>query len=373
MVSERALILNYGGIGNCLMLLPVLAAVERWVPGFHYYHVGSPAIVSDALLSAAGIRQLLGVAPVHWRRTRRRSWAALESFLDAKKIQTVINLRMPADHPTYLGFRDAYSRRLRFLDHFCSTEHLSRAPEHYVASVVAVFREAGLPPAPIDFRWLQSSFLQRPACHRLLRIGFYTGASQRVKRWPMDHWVALGQMALLRRGVHVQVLGGLTPEERAGAVSISSRLRGGNGRPRVSLVPCLSLTGCIRVLGRLDLLVSNDTWAVHAASAMGLPVVGLYLATDARVWGGVSPRFRAVQSESGLRCPHQKRLTGSCVQYYSRCDAPCQIEAKPERVWRAVVQMLSEPGTSAQGRQWSGGPRISGVRPACAGGPETCT
>jgi heptosyltransferase II len=93
-----------------------------------------------------------------------------------------------------------------------------------------------------------------------------------AKRWPARHWAALAD-ALAARGLTTVLLG--SSGDAPVAVTIAE------GRPHV-----VDLTGQTRLEDAIDLLsasrcaVSNDSGLMHAAAAVGTPVVALYGSTS---------------------------------------------------------------------------------------------
>jgi len=58
------------------------------------------------------------------------------------------------------------------------------------------------------------------------------------------------------------------------------------GGTRISLIALVAL---LALLARAALLVANDTGPVHLASALGVPVLGLYGPNTPRLYGPLSP------------------------------------------------------------------------------------
>jgi ADP-heptose:LPS heptosyltransferase len=101
-------------------------------------------------------------------------------------------------------------------------------------------------------------------------VGFHAGAKDPRRRWPVEHFAALGDALGVRYGARIVLTGG--PEDRA----LGQVLR------RAMRVPPLDLTGQTdlgtfgALISRLDLLVTNDTGASHLAAATRTPSVVLF-------------------------------------------------------------------------------------------------
>jgi ADP-heptose:LPS heptosyltransferase len=92
----------------------------------------------------------------------------------------------------------------------------------------------------------------------------------RSKRWPVDRWVAA--LLTLQRQLAVAVVLTGSEAERADAAPLAAQL----GTAAVSLVGRLSLDQALCVYRRGALMISGDSGPLHAAAALGTPVVALF-------------------------------------------------------------------------------------------------
>jgi heptosyltransferase II len=144
--------------------------------------------------------------------------------------------------------------------------------------------------------------------------GAHFGAA---KRWLPERFAAVAQRLARERGAAVVVLG--APSERA----LTAHVAGQVGAPVADLGGRTTLPELVGVLGRLQILITNDSGAMHVAAALGTPVVAAVGPTDWRETAPVGDRHRAVRepvhcSPCLLReCPidHRcmRRLTASRV------------------------------------------------------------
>jgi heptosyltransferase-2 len=91
-----------------------------------------------------------------------------------------------------------------------------------------------------------------------------------AKRWPLDRFAGLATHLVLDLGAEVAVAGtkGDIWAERTIAAHAGSRIR--------CLVGKTTLTELMGLLGQADVVVSNDSGAMHLAAALGTPVVALF-------------------------------------------------------------------------------------------------
>jgi len=89
-----------------------------------------------------------------------------------------------------------------------------------------------------------------------------------AKRWPAEHFIALGRR-LLDEGHAVWLLG--SPNDQAAAMPIASALAGVR-----DLTGRTDLGTAIDLLSLAAIVVSNDSGLMHAAAALGRPLVALF-------------------------------------------------------------------------------------------------
>jgi heptosyltransferase I len=128
-----------------------------------------------------------------------------------------------------------------------------------------------LPPAAVE--WAER---QLPAGVPLLAIS--PCSSQRFRNfrdWPADRFAAVARHAAAR-GFRVLLTGGASARERALADAIIAAA----GRLPMDLVGRTSLKQLAAVLARCAGLIGPDSGPVHIASALDVPVIGLYATSN---------------------------------------------------------------------------------------------
>ena len=149
------------------------------------------------------------------------------------------------------------------------------------------------------------------------------GAAWKTKRWPVDRWVPfLETMKRKRPGFFYILLWG-TKEEAAAAAAV-------NAKTGVPLSPFLSIVEVMALLRQASLLVSGDTFALQAACALGVPVVGIF--------GPTNPNRNGPFDAADLCAYHRKE----CAPCYKReCRrAECLEEITSDEVATLALARL---------------------------------
>lgn len=106
-------------------------------------------------------------------------------------------------------------------------------------------------------------------------IGISPGATYgTAKQWYPERFAAVADCLQSEFNVHVVLLGGPGEQETAGRIAAHMR------RAPVNLVGRTDLRTALAVITQLRLLITNDSGLMHAAAALGVPLVALFGSTD---------------------------------------------------------------------------------------------
>ncbi|WP_278548770.1 glycosyltransferase family 9 protein [Cloacibacillus evryensis] len=157
-------------------------------------------------------------------------------------------------------------------------------------------------------------------------IGLAIGASYPIKRWTVNRWIEFCQFAVAKK--NYTVLLGNGADEVEMAENIESAVP---SEYIINKVGCLSITDTIMLIDRLDLIVSGDTGLMHAARALGKPVVGLFGPN----FPGVGAEYLDSLGEKYVcKCPHV-----GCER--QTCSRQCLNDIAAEDVFSGVEGLLS--------------------------------
>jgi heptosyltransferase-2 len=157
-------------------------------------------------------------------------------------------------------------------------------------------------------------------------VGLNPGASfGPAKRWIPERYAAVGELLARRTGARVAVLGAAA--ERPLAQKLA---QGMSSKPRV-LCGETSLGDLVGVLGRLALLVTNDSGPMHLAAAQGVPLVALFGPTDWRETAPLGERLRLLR---------EPVFCAPCKLRECPIDHRCMRKLTVERVAQAAQELL---------------------------------
>lgn len=133
-------------------------------------------------------------------------------------------------------------------------------------------------------------------------IGLHPGAAFQLFRWPHDRFAAVGDLLAERCQARILITG--TAQERPLAAAVAAAMR--HGDQVVNASGQTSLGGFAALIDKMDLLISNDTGAVHVARARDRPTVvicGFPLeAAHWLDWGTPRPRCLVPPADRADHC-----------------------------------------------------------------------
>jgi tetraacyldisaccharide 4'-kinase len=142
-------------------------------------------------------------------------------------------------------------------------------------------------------------------------VGLSPGAAYGpAKRWPPERFAALGAALQNEFNARLVLLGG--PEDRDAAQQVTKKLPGA-----LDLVGRTSLRQALGILTHLKLLVTNDSGLMHAAAALGTPLVAIFGSTDPVATGPFCDRATVL---------HHPLPCSPCLQRTCDRDYQCLLD-----------------------------------------------
>lgn len=198
-------------------------------------------------------------------------------------------------------------------------------PKHQRFYYLELLRRAGL----LDkLPECDAIHLTRPASQNGKRvIGVSPGAAYgTAKRWLPERFAEAGSELAAARGASIALFG--SSSERALCEQIAQRV---NGCEAVNYAGQTTLAEFIERAAGCELFLTNDSGAMHIASALGIPTVAIFGATDDVATGPTGPKARVVREP--VEC--SPCLLGECP-----IDHRCMTRVSVSRVVEEGLRLI---------------------------------
>ncbi len=288
----RILFVKTSSLGDVIHHCPAVSDAAREVPGAEIDWV-----VEDVFAPIVAMHRAVGrVIPVAVRRWRRAPWKpsvreefrAFRALLAEKPYDCIVDtqglLKSALISRLARGERHGYdkgSAREPFVARLYASRHpvprrLHAVERNRLLTAAALgykvetpcdygLRAPETPPPDVD--------MAAPYCVLL------TMSSRAAKLWPEQDWIALGGR-LAAQGVR-SVLPWGSDAERVRCARIGAAIAGG----RASVPPRMEIEQLATLMAQARAVVGVDTGLSHLAVALGVPVLGIYCATDPGLTG----------------------------------------------------------------------------------------
>jgi heptosyltransferase-2 len=308
-------------VGDAVMSLPALRAIRR---RFSRAHI---AILAKAAVADLYARESCADEVIRYEATPRHVARDLRSrnFDCAILFQNAFEaawIAWLARIPNRIGYRR--DGRGLLLTRAVPVPKRGEIPRHERFYYLELLRRAGLikqlPESP-EIR------LEHPAVKRARVIGVSPGAAYgNAKRWLPERFAeAAGKLAEARCS-SIALFG--STGERDTCEQIKRLL---NCRNVVNHAGQTTLAQFIDLAATCELFLTNDSGAMHIASALGVPTVAVFGATDDIATGPTGPKARVVR---------QKVECSPCLLRECPIDHRCMQRVAAERVVKEALALL---------------------------------
>jgi len=327
---------NFSGIGNGIVIAPILRCFEKSYHATSYYHTENQILADPWFLEKAGLKNLKGLSPSAWRRFRQENWPAISSFIKEKNIDLIVNLRNEGpryDTGYYLFKEETYKKNalLAFWDlDFGIIEHRTKH-QNLTGDILEFSQAKGVDITVYNPKWLNT--IRKIKDQK--GVGFGMAASQTNKRWPTVKWIGLAHKVLANLDEKIVLLPGQSEKEIEEAKLVIQNI----GQKRCKLITNESIGNIALQIGELKCFVSNDIGFLHMAAAIGVPTIGLYVSTNSEIWSPYDKtNFFALQNSFMTKCLDQKPYCGNCFHYYDVCPAITKYgdDIDPNEVYKII-------------------------------------
>jgi ADP-heptose:LPS heptosyltransferase len=154
------------------------------------------------------------------------------------------------------------------------------------------------------------------------RIAIHPGASEVQKRWPLQHFVALGHALAERYDVCF-----IEPPE----LTLDTAIR--DHFPVISTGNLAELANCLL---EIDALIGNDAGVGHLADALGKPVITIFISSDPGHFAPFSSREFVISFDDACDV---RPCFGRCTKQTLLCHVPASYDAVAARI-KAILDRL---------------------------------
>ncbi len=273
----RVLVIQLSNLGDAILTYPALGALWRAYPDAEVHLLGGPRTV-----------ELFEAEPkIHrvWRWERRAPlWKQLR--LIARLSLAGFNLVVDFRHSAIPLFLPG-ARRTRIVRR-SSVNGIHRARQH-----LSLLADLGIPvhegPSPLPFGPEEERFVREQLGPDRPVVVMAPGSRSHLKRWPTARFAAVADQLVERKNARIVFVGDQQEQPIADAVraAMKSSAKDLSGRTTIRQLAAL--------LTKSDLVITNDSACLHAAEAMGAPVVAIFGPTDEKKYGPRNPRSAAVR------------------------------------------------------------------------------
>ncbi len=335
---SRILLIRPGGIGDAVLLLPVIATIKRLRP--------QAALHILAERRNAGIFALAPeIEATYCYDAAKDSIAVMRNrydiILDTEqwhRLSAIVAKSLRA--PMTIGF--ATNERKKLFTHAVSYSH----EDYEVHSFLRLMQPLV---GPVSFAANQpfialsnqltekaGSVLRALSDRRIVAI--FAGASIRERKWGADKFHAVAGM-LSDQGHGIVVVGGKHDLTEGETIT--------EGVPRsLNLCGKLSLAETAAVLSRSQLLITGDSGIMHIGHGLGMKIVALFGPGREKKWAPQGPNIRVINKK--LPC-------SPCTTfgYTPRCpkDAACMKAIEADEVIREAIALLEPQADVLPGRR----------------------
>ena len=320
---NRILIRATNWVGDAVMSLPALQAIRERFPDAHIAILAKPWV--------AGLYERERVADEVIFYQTNPSWK-IGLSLRPKKFDCAILLQNAfeaawiawlAGIPNRIGYnRDG---RGFLLTRAVAPPKRGEIPRHQRFYYLELLRRAGL----IDgLPQCDAIHLTRPGSPNGKRvIGISPGAAYgNAKRWLPERFAEAAAELATKRGASIALFG--SGSERALCEQVAQRL---NVQHVTNYAGQTSLAEFIDLAAACELFLTNDSGAMHIASALGIPTVAIFGATDDTATGPTGPKARVVREP--VEC-------SPCLLRECPIDHRCMTRVSAGRVVEEALQLL---------------------------------
>jgi len=312
-------------VGDAVMCVPALRAIRERFPAAHIAILAKPS-VADLYARESFIDEVIPYGARSFADKCRFAWSLrgrhfdcailLQNAFEAAVIATLAGI------PNRIGYhRDG---RGALLTRAVDVPRRGEIPRHERFYYLELLRRAGIIDRLPDSDAIR---LDPPPIERVRRIGVSPGAAYgTAKRWLPERFAQAAGLLAEQRNASIALFG--SKSERALCEQIAGIL---NGHAVTNYAGETTLAQFIDLAASCEIFLTNDSGAMHIASALGVPTVAIFGATD-DVGTGPTGAHTCVVREPVDCSP--------CLLRECPIDHRCMTRVSAERVAHEALKLI---------------------------------
>jgi heptosyltransferase II len=334
---ERILVRATNWVGDAVMSLPALRALRERFPRARISILAKPW-VAELYGREPFCDQLIpyeaGDARAKWRAARDLRGFDFDCAILLQNAFEAAAITWLARIPVRIGY--ARDGRSLLLTHAIAVPRRGEIPRHERFYYLELLRRAGIIDAmpENDLIRLEGAAAAREAGLKRLRefglgdivIGVSPGAAYgSAKRWLPERFAESADRVAREIGASIAVFGSKEERELCASVTAALRAPARNFAGETSLGEFIDMAAACRVY------LTNDSGAMHIASALAVPTVAIFGATDDIGTGPTGPLARVVREP--VEC-------SPCLKRECPIDHRCMTRVEAARVAETALALL---------------------------------
>jgi heptosyltransferase-2 len=309
-------------VGDAVMCLPALRVIRDRFPKAHIAVLAKPW-VADLYRRERFADEVIQYDQSRWataRILRPRKFDCAILLQNAFEAALIVWL---ARIPVRIGY-DRDGRRL-LLTRAIATPRRGEIPRHERFYYLELLRRAGIVDSLPESDAIRLDVGSRRQARRM--IGMSPGAAYgTAKQWLPERFAEAAARLAEARGAEVALFG--SSSERELCEQVAKML---NGHRVTNYAGKTTLGEFIDLASQCELFLTNDSGAMHIASALGVPTVAVFGATDDVATGPTGPLVRVVREP--VDC-------SPCLLRECPIDHRCMTRVSAERVAEEALKLI---------------------------------
>jgi len=320
---SRILVRATNWVGDAVMSLPALQAIRGRFPAAHIAILAKPWVADLYAREHFADEVILYSGKPVWRVSRELRARRFDAAILLQNAFEAALIAWLAGIPTRIGYnRDG---RGILLTNAIAVPKPGEIPRHERFHYLELLRRAGIIEQLPDCNAIQLAGRNGSPSGRV--IGISPGAAYgSAKRWLPERFAEAAAALATQRGASVALFG--SQSERALCAEVAQRL---NGHAVTNYAGQTTLAQFIDLAAGCEIFLTNDSGAMHIASALGVPTVAIFGATDDTTTGPTGTHARVVRQP--VEC-------SPCLLRECPIDHRCMRGVPAERVVEEALRLL---------------------------------